>query len=243
MSVCNQTSDLPQLWHINLESEQRISWEQNPVGWYPVDVLFLPACRELLFVSTIYYLYTYLYCDTLPGEPFAENAPTHTYTGRGNIFPLQSPRLCAHTHFHTNLPQKMHTSHSALPPRPSPVTTKQAIRWRDTKRRDLSTTLHILSFPVFQSAILIPVCFFSDCHSQLSTCNVRSRSPHPSEFCQDKQTQEERHSMCWLSHICQVVHKIYQSPASRKERPWVSFIEHCREQCEDWLTDRFTDIM
>ena len=37
-----------------------------------------------------------------------------------------------------------------------------------------------------------------------------------------------RHSMCWLSHICQVVHMIYQSPASRKERLQVSFIEHCR---------------
>lgn len=33
------------------------------------------ACGDLLFVSTIYYLCTYLYCDWLPGQP------THTYTG------------------------------------------------------------------------------------------------------------------------------------------------------------------
>lgn len=41
------------------------------------------------------------------GNLFAQNTPAHTYTGRENIFPLQSPRLCARTltstqNFHKN---------------------------------------------------------------------------------------------------------------------------------------------
>lgn len=74
-------------------------------------------------MSTIYYLCTYLYCDSLPGKPCAENAPAHTYTGRESIFPPLSPRQCMHAHTpatHTRIhthkpPTKMHTSHSALP--------------------------------------------------------------------------------------------------------------------------------
>ncbi len=169
MSVCNQMSDPSQLWPINLVSLWRISWEQNTVGWYPVDVLFLLACGELLFVSTIYYLYTYLYCDTLPGQPFAQNAPAHTYTGRENIFPLQSPRLHAHTHTHThtNLPQKCTPPTQCCPP---PLVTTTQARFRDTSRQDLSTTLHMpypspplsfnLLFLFFPSFLSLPLTTF-----------------------------------------------------------------------------------
>lgn len=185
MSVCNQTSDPSQLWAINLASLWRISWEQNTVGWYPVDVLFLLACREILFVSTIYYLYTYLYCDTLPGQPFAQNAPAHTYTGRRNIFPLQSPRLCAHTHTLTHKPPtKMHTSHSTLPPSSS---------HDEQHKLDAETLTGKISLPLCTYCIhlhpCISVCYsdffffllFSVFRSQLSACDVRSRSPYPSE--------------------------------------------------------------
>lgn len=96
-------------------------------------LLVFLACGELPFMSTIYYLYAQLYCDTLLGQPFFCTAVAKT----------------AHAHVHkcTHKPptKKMLTSHSLLPT--SSVTTTQA-RFRDT---NIFTHL----FPIFQSVILV----------------------------------------------------------------------------------------
>lgn len=99
-------------------------------------------------MSTIYYLYTYLYCDMLPGQPFAQNTLAHTYAGRENIFPLQSPRLCARTLTSAlNFYKNAHLSLSVAPP------------LQQSQARVGDTTDKILYLPTLQT--LCPSLFLS----------------------------------------------------------------------------------
>lgn len=99
----NQLTNPFQLWPINKVSLWRIDCKQNAVGRYPVDVTFLTDREKLLFVSTIYYLYTCLYCDSVVGRATPLQSCSHLHReGKHN------PRLRAHT--------KVLTSHSNLSP-------------------------------------------------------------------------------------------------------------------------------
>lgn len=84
-----------------------------------------------------------------------------------------------HTHIHTNLSQKCTPPTQYCPP--PPVTTTQA-RFRDTNRQDtVCPPLYKRCIHLFLCLIFFFYLLFSVFFSQFSACNVRSRSPHPSE--------------------------------------------------------------
>lgn len=141
-------------------------------------------------MSTIYYLCTYLYCDSLPGQPCAQNAPTHTYTGRESIFPPLSPRQRAHTHTHTRA-QHTQASHknAHLPLGAAHLLSHDCSS--QIQGHKISPPLNLSSFQLF---------LFSSCFSY--SANVRSRSPHTLESFEN--THRERHSMYWSLQSCQV---------------------------------------
>lgn len=90
-------------------------------------------------MSTIYYLYTYLYCDALLGQPFCtKRFCSHVHHEGKHISTAvaKTERLHTQTHSRTHThksPTEMHTSHSMLPA--SCVTTTQA-RFRDINKKD-----------------------------------------------------------------------------------------------------------
>ncbi len=251
VSVCNQMSDPSPLWPINLVPLRRISREQNTVGWYPVDVLFLLACGELLFVSTIYYLYTYLYCDMLPGQPFCTKRSCSHVRWEGKHISTavaKSVHTCIHTHTHTHTQTSHKNAHL-------PLSIAPLLQSRQHKL-DSGTLTGKISPPLCTYCIHLLLClsilyswFFFPCFSQSFIHNFLPAMSGQGHFIlvnffQAKHTRGVSQHVLVVAKLPGCPYKnLVQSPNCANKREWVSFIAHWREYCVYWLTDGVTVIM
>lgn len=144
------------------------------------------ACGHLLFVSTIYYLCTYLYCGSLPGQPCEQNAPALTYTGKESIFPPLSPRPRVHVCACATHTQASHKN--AHLPLSAAHLLQSRLHEPDSGTQDFSTSECVLL------SVLLLFLLFS------YFANVGSRSPYTLDSF--KNTHRERHSVYWLLQSC-----------------------------------------
>lgn len=167
----NQLTNPFQVWPINKVSLWRIDCKQNAAGGCPVDVLFLMACEKLLFV-----LYARRYCDMLRGSPLQSCSHLHW---EGKHIPLQS-----HTHKSAHLTLELAPFLQSRQQKPHSGTLMGKI---SVPHVPCMRSVHLCSSS-FSSSFIFLVLFSVIC-SQISTCNVRSRSPHSSESFKNRPTR------------------------------------------------------
>lgn len=167
----NQLTNPFQVWPINKVSLWRIDCKQNAAGGCPVDVLFLMAREKLLFV-----LYARRYCDMLRGSPLQSCLHLHW---EGKHIPLQS-----HTHKSAHLTLELAPFLQSRQQKPHSGTLMGKI---SLPHVPCMRSVHLCSSS-FSSSFIFLVLFSVIC-SQISTCNVRSRSPHSSESFKNRPTR------------------------------------------------------
>lgn len=161
----NQLTNPFQVWPINKVSLWRIDCKQNAAGGCPVDVLFLMACEKLLFV-----LYARRYCDMLRGSPLQSCSHPHCSQ--------------SHTHKSAHLTLELAPFLQSRQQKPHSGTLMGKI---SLPHVPCMRSVHLCSSS-FSSSFIFLVLFSVIC-SQISTCNVRSRSPHSSESFKNRPTR------------------------------------------------------